>query len=389
MHTIIVGAGISGLWLAEQLALRGDKVTVLEKSDYLGGRIVTSERGFEIGAGRIATHHRITMDLLDRFGLKTHRISNEQMWKKVSDKEQEPNNFDIMWDTFLGTFQSLDKEILATHTLKQIATKILGPSRTNSLLSRFGYRAETEVLRADLGIKSFQKEMSPRSQFVVVKGGLSQLIQRLATAARKAGATILMNTTVLDVIQHTVYTSGGEWSCDRVILAVPVEALRHMPCTRNLPVLRYLRMEPLTRIYATMDAPWTYGRIITDSPLRHIIPIRDNLVMISYVESQDTRFFRGLRGPALRQALQREVKRLFPDAPKITWAHAYEWTHGCTYWLPGKYDPIVESNKAMTIGTRLHLCNESFSLRQAWIEGCLEHATNLLKKLTNPVSNTA
>ena len=67
MHTIIVGAGISGLWLAEQLALRGDKVTVLEKSDYLGGRIVTSERGFEIGAGRIATHHRHTMDLYHTF----------------------------------------------------------------------------------------------------------------------------------------------------------------------------------------------------------------------------------------------------------------------------------------------------------------------------------
>jgi hypothetical protein len=286
-----------------------------------------------------------------------------------------------MWSTFIGTFQRLDKQILATHTLKQIATKILGSSRANALLIRFGYRGETEVMRADLGIQSFQKEMSPRSQFVVVEGGLSQLIQRLATAARKAGATILMNTTVLDVIQHTVYTSGGEWPCDRVILAVPVEALRHMPCTRNLPVLRHLRMEPLTRIYATLDVPWTYGRIITDSPLRHIIPIRDNLVMISYVESQDTRFFRGLRGPALRKVLQREVNRLIPDTPKILWAHAYEWTHGCTYWLPGKYDPITESKKAMNIGPRLHLCNESFSLRQAWIEGSLEHAAGLLATL--------
>lgn len=380
MHTIIVGAGISGLWLAEQLALRGDKVTVLEKSDYLGGRIVTSERGFEIGAGRIATHHRHTMDLIRRFDLKTHRISNEQLWQRVG-SDPEPNDFDIMWSTFIGTFQSLDKQILATHTLKQIATKILGPSRTNALLSRFGYRGETEVMRADLGIQAFHKEMSPQSQFVVVQGGLSQLIQRLATAARKAGATILMNTTVLDVIQHTVYTSGGEWTCDRVILAVPVEALRHLPSTRNLPVLRHLRMEPLTRIYATLDVPWTYGRIITDSPLRHIIPIRDNLVMISYVESQDTRPFRGLRGPALRKVLQREVNRLIPDTPKILWAHAYEWTHGCTYWLPGNYDPITESKKAMNIGPRLHLCNESFSLRQAWVEGSLEHAAGLLVTL--------
>jgi glycine/D-amino acid oxidase-like deaminating enzyme len=382
MHTIIVGAGITGLWLAEQLALRGDKVTVLEKADYLGGRIVSSDRGYEIGAGRIATHHTHVMELIRRFGLKTYPISGGGgLWLDGSGIES--NKFDVNWSTFLHTFARLSPHVLATRTLKQIATNVLGPKQTDRLLSHFGYRGETEVLRADLGLQAFQAEMAPDSQFVVVAGGLTQVIKGLARAARKAGATILLNTTVNDVTeQFNVHTNRGVMTADRVILAIPSQALKRLPCTRNLPVLRHLRMEPLTRIYATFDAPWPIQeRIVTDSPLRYIIPIRDNLVMISYTEAQDTQAFKGLQGPALRKALQKEVQKILPespDSPKITWAYAYEWAHGCTYWLPGTYDPAVESQKALQVRPGLHLCNESFSLRQAWVEGSLEHATSLL-----------
>lgn len=383
MHTIIVGAGIAGLWLAEQFALRGDKVTVLEKANYLGGRIVTSDRGFEIGAGRIATHHIHTMGLIQRFGLKTFPISKEQLWAPVG-FPAEPNTFDPTWSGFLTTFAKLNSHTLATNTLQQIAKQVLGPMHTRELLIQFGYRAETEVLRADLGLRAFQEEMSQKSAFVVVAGGLSQIIQGLATAARKAGATILLNTPVHDVNgKYIVHSSKGPMQCDRVILALPSEALKMLPCTRNLPVLKYIRMEPLTRIYAIVDRPWVQKRMVTNSPLRYIIPIRDTLVMISYTESQDTEAFRGLKGPALRKALQKEVNRLIPNAPKITWAHAYEWTHGCSYWLPGLYNPEEESRKALCPKPRLHLCNESFSLRQAWVEGAMEHASHLLSETSS------
>jgi glycine/D-amino acid oxidase-like deaminating enzyme len=255
---------------------------------------------------------------------------------------------------------------------------------TRELLIQFGYRAETEVLRADLGLRAFQEEMSQKSAFVVVVGGLSQLIQGLASAARKAGATILLNTPVVDITErYVVHSSKRSFACDRVILALPSEALKLLPCTRNLPVLKHIRMEPLTRIYATVDRPWIQKRMVTDSPLRYIIPIHDTLVMISYTESQDTKTFRGLKGPVLRKALQKELDRLIPDAPTITWAHAYEWTHGCSYWLPGTYDPEEESHKALQPKPRLHLCNESFSLRQAWVEGALEHASNLLNETSS------
>lgn len=55
MHTIIIGAGISGLNAARRLTKEGHRVTVLEKNEHIGGRIATDvidgfrcDRGFQL-----------------------------------------------------------------------------------------------------------------------------------------------------------------------------------------------------------------------------------------------------------------------------------------------------------------------------------------------------
>jgi len=392
MRTIIVGAGIAGLWLADKLTDRGDEVIVLEQDKRVGGRIATSKHGYEIGAGRIATDHRRTMDLVKRFGLETIPLGREVAWKAIAVGGLEENTFAEAWAPIIATLSKTPAKVQATETLRSLATKTIGPDLTNSILAQFGYRAETDTLRADLGIRSFQNEMGAVTSFVVVKGGLSQISTGLAK-----DLDVRLGVTVKDVILadavYRVNTSKGTFECDRVILAIPAPALKKLPCTRGFRTLDYLRMKPLTRIYAqTVGSapPFLAKRIVTDSPLRYIIPVRPDkgLIMISYVESQDTEFWRGLKGPALITKLQKEIGRLFPteQIPEFKWARAYEWSGGCTYWIPhaDMYDPTAESKRAMKPlpkMPRLHLCGESFSLRQAWIEGALEHAAALLDLL--------
>lgn len=387
MRTIVVGAGIAGLWIAEQLALRGDQVTVLEKTDRVGGRIETSAIGLEIGAGRIAQTHCHVRKLARRFGLTLFPLPAGGLWKAIGDTYSQPNTFDETWRAILQKIATLDPQVLATHTLRELAVKTMGPAFAEHLLLQFGYRAETEVLRADLGLRAFRGEMGATA-FLGLRGGLEQLITGLAAAAKKAGATIRLNTKVLDISPtYDVKTAEGTLSADRVILAIPSFAAAKLPCLRSFKPLRHLQMEPLTRIYAKFATSWCLKeRLVTDSPLRYIIPIIPELgiVMISYTESQDTQRFKGLSGLALIEALTYELLRLFPEQgmPVIIWAAAYEWPHGCTYWLPGAYDPAAASAAALQpfpkTQPHLHLCNESYSLRQAWIEGALEHAAALL-----------
>ena len=378
MRTIIVGGGIAGLWLAEQLAKRGDHVTLLEK-DRLGGRIITSAAGYEIGAARIASTHRRVLALVRRFGLTTYAHTKGSRWMSLSGESYE-NDFSEIWAAVLRLLRRLDPDVLATHTLRELAERILGPKMTESILLKFPYRAETETLRADLGIRTFDGDMAGSTKFMGVVGGLSQIINGLAAGCRAAGVRIRM-AAVTDVIaggKTVVLANGTHLKADRVVLALPVTALRELPCTRDLPLLRRLTIKPLTRIYASTTLRLK-ERVVTDSPLRFIIPIRDDVVMISYVESQDTEPLRGLTGDALVRRLTTEVRRLFPGT-EIAWAKAYEWHEGCSYWLPGRYEPVAASAEALDIAG-VHLCGESFSLHQAWMEGALDHAAALLKSL--------
>jgi len=390
MRTIIVGAGIAGLWLAEQLQKHGDEVVVLEQDKRVGGRIATSKHGYEIGAGRLATNHRRTMALVKRFGLETIPLSREIGWKSERVGGLEENTFQAAWAPIIAALSKTSAKTQATETLRSLATKTLGPAMTNSILAQFGYRAETDTLRADLGIHSFQNVMGATTSFVVVKGGLSQIPTGLAKDLDVRLGTTVQDIILADGVYH-VKTSNKRYECDRVILAMPAPALKKLPCLRGFRTLDYLQMKPLTRIYAQTVGPappFLSKRMITDSPLRYIIPVNPDkgLIMISYVESQDTDFWRGLKGPALIAKLQKELRRLFPteQVPEFKWARAYEWSGGCTYWVPGEYDPAAESKRALhplPKMSRLHLCGESFSLRQAWIEGALEHAAALLDLL--------
>jgi protoporphyrinogen oxidase len=406
MKTIIVGAGIAGLWIADKLATNtDDKITILEMGDYAGGRVITSKKyGYEIGAGRIDLRdHKHVMALVKRFGLKTYEHGKGALWLSVdsgSSSHQEKlttDPFHDIWNPVIAILKKLDPSVLATHTLRGLATRVLGSREADALLIQFPYRAELDTLRADLAIHSFETEMNDTPTFGSVVGGLSQIIHGLESDVRKKGVQIQFKTEVTDVLcSGSVYTvllkEGKPITADRVILALPSSALQALPVLRSFQPLKHLTMKPLTRIYAKTVGPWPYTkRIVTDSPLRYIIPIKpaEGIVMISYTESQDTRRFLGLKGPALIAALLSELNRLFPTLTlEIEWAHAYEWSDGCTYWLPGPYDPVVEGKKALQpfpdTMSRLHLVGESFSQRQAWMEGALEHAQELWNTQLRP-----
>jgi monoamine oxidase len=88
----------------------------------------------------------------------------------------------------------------------------------------------------------------------------------------------------------------------------------------------------------------------------------------------------------LWEYLLKEIRKMFPDKdiPEPLFWKAHPWTSGCTYWLPGNYDPHEMSKEALhpypETMPGVHWCGESFSLRQAWMEGALEHADALLEK---------
>jgi monoamine oxidase len=392
-HTVIVGAGIAGLWLADQIstAQPTEHVTVLEKYNYVGGRIVTAKAGYEIGAGRIhVTHHRVRA-LIRRFGLTEYPMKPDSYWLPLAaaGSEPVPNEFESQWAAFCAEIARLPPRILAMHTLHDLAARILGEVAATELLNRYPYRAEVEKQRADVGLEVFRTEMGTRTGYFGLREGLSGIVRGLETACRQRGVVFRTDTEVIGLrpcdAGYSIEIKGAPTlTADRVVLAIHASALQKIPLVRNHPTVKRVGMAPLTRIYAQYPRGLAWlgsppKRIVTDSPIRYIIPINpaSGVVMISYVDDRDTRFWLGLKGPALQAKMQRELRRLFPNdtIPEPKWIRPYEWHDGCSYWRPGDYDVEAASKAIIQPLPGLFVTGESFSpYKQAWMEGALEHA---------------
>jgi protoporphyrinogen/coproporphyrinogen III oxidase len=79
--TIIIGAGIAGLTAAYQLKKAGIDVLVLERNDYVGGRMANVEwEGFllDIGAKFVTTADKSLLQMVDEVGLSDQMIKSDE-----------------------------------------------------------------------------------------------------------------------------------------------------------------------------------------------------------------------------------------------------------------------------------------------------------------------
>lgn len=412
---LIIGAGIAGLRCGISLLKQrpSQSIVILEKYNYNGGRVVTYHKSiedmkgkcskvqWEIGAGRIHKSHKKVLELLKQYNLHSFPIGDTMLYE--DDGIRTHNIFTDTIQMLVEPLSHLSEEYLATHTLQEALEDVLGEDKAHALLIQFPYRAEVDTLRADLGLESFREEMGTNDGYIVVKEGLSALIQGMVKEFTALGGTILQGHEVTDIqptddlILVKAKTKGGDvlWETQTVICALHRDAFASIPLFKEWSILDKLQMAPLIRTYAVFPlekgSSW-FGdlpKVTCAGLLRYFIPVNPacGTVMISYTDGKDAEKIKALLDThgeeKLGEILVDAARKSFPDKtiPDPLFFKAHPWTSGCTYWLPGSYDPVQESKKAMKpfSNYRIFCCGESFSLRQAWMEGALEHADLLLE----------
>jgi hypothetical protein len=281
---------------------------------------------------------------------------------------------------------------------------MLGVDLAKKILDTYPYRAELEVMSARSSLDLFDSLSA--GHFTVINLGFSKLIELVKEDAEKLGIKFKFNQDInrVDYNKETnIYKVSGlsndklvSYEASRVILAVPKNALQNIyPFSPEIPLLKKIRMEPLMRIFSIYkDTDWFPDKnVITDGPLRYVIPVNkgNGLMMSTYLDSRDIEpwgdLYKKKNEAKLAEKIHNETQTLFPERliKRAIYTKAHHWRDGCSYWLPGDYDYKKESKVAFCpmphSFPHLHLVGESFSKKQQWIEGAIEHADELVESL--------
>ena len=417
----VIGAGIAGLYTATEMLRhkKGLRICVVDKYKFLGGRVMTFRADisgikyqWEEGAARISESHTIMMELLRRYRLGTIPITGESHYRESGAYPLEADLFSRAIPVTIEPLGSIDREVLETTTLRSLFKDFLRPQEVTGLCNRYPYRAEIDTLRADLGVNVFQNEFGLSEKYVICKEGLGELIERMVKDFEERGGKMLRQHELVEMknSETGIFKKGSpsegesrpdvEITAARFVFAIPSENLKKITQFSRWSVLKHLVMKPLLRVYAAFPMEggkaWFegMGKIVTAQAPRFIIPASKNSLQISYTDSEDAEDLMEILDKSGEGALQKKImedlRLLFHDTytiPDPLFVKAFSWKDGVTYWLPGRYDPYEESRLAVCPLKEFKnwfVCGESYSTRQCWMEGAVEHAkmvVNRMKKI--------
>lgn len=370
--TLIIGGGISGIYCAMNL----ENVLLLEENNYWGGRIKTHhEPQYEIGAGRFHKNHTRLWKLIKRFKLTPIPIPGRM------DYRDETYGLVPHVESYLKTQLKKMKlhESLREMTFYEYMVQVLGKDDANHFVEASGYN-EMYYKNAYDELQSFQKDYV-QGDYFVLKEGMGELCQRMVQSIQ--GKCVLQHK-VKNIIRKDDYYVVDGYTAKRVIVTIPPSLFKQFPILTPYDfIVSKLKNGPLLRVYAKYPTSWTdtLHTLTTKHIPRHIIPIRDGIVMIAYVEDEDVLPFlkkgKLKTDKEIRTLLHRELKRVFSDdIPEPEWVRPYLWEIGTHAWLPCHSKELLKNLPEIE---NVHVCGEAFSIRQAWVEGALESANSLIE----------
>lgn len=253
MHTLVIGAGVAGLTCARALLRAGQRVTVLEASDEVGGRVRSDEqdgfvldRGFQVlFTAYPAARRQLDYSALDFCAFDPGAIICEGGRRTVLTDPLRDRDLGALFGAALTTVVNpLDKLrtlALAVELRSQSLDSLLGGDDTSTsdyLRSRgFSEGAIERFFRPFYGgvfldrslntsakCFKFDFKMLSEGQIVVPALGIGQLSRQLAAELRTAGC-VRLNTHVeaLDSdgarITGALLADGSRFEADAVVLA--------------------------------------------------------------------------------------------------------------------------------------------------------------------------
>ena len=405
---IIIGGGITGLFLTYKLCETDLDILLVESTNKLGGRIQTiykDNMNYEAGAARFHETHSKLITLIHELNLsdKIIQLSNDihfHLRGYNNDKNYSTHilndklNYENLLKRSYDMKDKYDNKILRNITFFQYLCMIFDYERAEFIKDSFGYDSEFYELNSEAALEMFQDDFIMNNKnYYCLKNGLSEIIHKLEDRIQNyKNVKIIKNCHVENIIENGIITKHGTYYFNKLICTIPRNSLKKIKIFNEMKELDTVENIPLLRIYFKYpkDKIWfkNMKRTITNNHIRHIIPIdiENGLIMISYIDGKLSKDWDNIyknNDDFLIEMIHNEIYMIYSiKASKPEFVSYHLCNEGIHFWKPGvsmidSYFKILRPFKDKNI----FIGGESYCRKQGWIEGCLDNCYDILKLL--------
>ena len=400
-HTII-GSGITGLYLAYKLLLSGipsTDIVIFEGSERIGGRIYTNEHNgfkYSVGAGRLGKKHKYVMKLIKDFKLQDqiitiskntnyfiegHLMNEEQLLKHYNSNFKSLNE---LWRYAIEKKLNGNKYDPNLYNLHNYFSLILSANDVELLKISLGYLGEMYDMNAYNGLLTLRKDFDIRNnEFFVLRDGIQILCDVLYKYIVNAGVPVKFSSILEDVKddKKTIRVNGNIYNYSKLYLTLKRGDYMKINYFKKYDYLfNTVSDGHLLRIFAQYKDVWfkDMPKILTQNKLQFIIPIDYNsgLIQISYSDRYNADFWNAFKNDKeVKKYLTKILNEMFPEKniKEPEWITMHYWGSGDHLWNVGVNTKNIQDKiDELFIPKDIYILGETYSERQAWIEGAIE-----------------
>lgn len=382
---IIIGAGISGLYLGYLLKSQKKDFIIIEKDSRYGGRVFVEDfegKKVNLGAGigrfdKDKTLYNLCQSLNVNTNIYPVNISYSFPIKKP-----------------LLTYVEELKEILKYKRDNQSFLNFLKENLKNpyDFIKISGY---TDYINADIKDTlynyGFEDNVSGWEGFSIDWQMLLDRLYEMLKDHIYLGEKVIK----IDRDQSILFTTTNKYKYKKIVCSTPVNVSRLL--FPDIKILNEIDCQSFSRIYAKItkgkkemeDVLKNYT--VVDSFLQKIIPIdvKNGIYMIGYNDNYNAdlsfEYFTTLDEEEVYKIIESEIYKLFNIHIKIDVAKIVYWNEGTSYFLPLslKYKNRDEwLSYARNPIKDIFFIGEGFSHNQGWVQGSLESVDEIYSSIS-------